>query len=189
MNKGFALIPLLALAACVYQGDENSDNQNVEENNISEQMKAKDATFDGSNASFTVDGKSITLVEGVAETPVENSSAKILTRYLGNQAKGDLNGDGLEDHAFLITQTTGGSGTFYYVAVALKNSDGYKTTNAFFIGDRIEPQSTEIRSEVRELHVYYASRKEGEPMTSQPSEGKVLLLKIAPNGVLEGLMK
>lgn len=186
MNKGFILLLLLTLAACMKQ---DGNNQNFEENNTPRQVTVKNAPFDGRNASFTVDGKSITLVNGVSEMPVENSSAKISTRYLGSPAKGDLNGDGLEDHAFLIAQSTGGSGAFYYVAVALKKDDGYKTTNAFFIGDRIEPQSVEIRSDVEELHVNYADHKPGEPLTSQPSEEKLLLLKVTPNGVLEGVMK
>ncbi len=186
MNKSFILIPLLALTACVNQG---GNNQNVEKKTISQYTKTTNASFDGRNASFTVDGKSVTLVNGASEIPIENSSAKISTRYLGNQAKGDLNGDGLEDHAFLITQTTGGSGTFYYVVVALKNSDGYKTTNAFFIGDRIKPQLIEIRSDVKELHVNYANTKQNEPMTAKPTEEKVLLLKVTQNGVLKGLMK
>jgi hypothetical protein len=149
----------------------------------------EEATFDGRNVSFTVDGKFITLVNGVSETPIANSSARTTTRYFGYEAEGDLDGDGLADHAFLVTQDAGGSGTFYYVVVALKNNEGYTTTNAFFIGDRITPESIEIRSDTRDLRVYYTGRKRGEPMTTPPSEGKVLLLKVTPSGVLEGLMK
>jgi hypothetical protein len=40
-----------------------------------------------------------------------------------------------------------------------------------------------------QLNVNYAARKPGEPMTAQPSEGKVLLLKVTNDGILEGLMK
>ncbi len=151
--------------------------------------QAENQTFDGRNSTFTIDSKSVTLINGVSETPIPNSSAKITTNYFGNEAIGDLNGDGLEDKAFLITQNSGGSGTFFYVVVALKTNSGYKTTNAFFIGDRIAPQSTEIHSDSMELHVNYADRKPGEPMTARASEGKVLLLKVTPAGVLEGLMK
>ncbi len=151
--------------------------------------QVESSVFNGKNSTFTVDGKSVTLINGVSGTAIENSSAKITTQYFGNEATGDLNDDGLEDEAFLITQNSGGSGTFFYVVVALKTNSGYKTTNAFFIGDRIAPQSTEIHSDSMELHVNYADRKPGEPMTARASEGKVLLLKVTPNGVLEGLMK
>ena len=90
--------------------------------------------------------------------------------------------------AFLVTQETGGSGIFYYAVVALKTANGYKTTNAFFIGDRIAPQTTEINTSAKELYVNFAERKPGEPMTAQPSQGATLYLKVTPAGVLEGLM-
>jgi hypothetical protein len=156
---------------------------------VAQQPQTQQQSFDGHNATFTIDGKSVTLVNGSSEQPIEGSSAKVVTHYFGNEAKGDLNGDGMEDQAFLVTQSTGGSGTFYYVVVALKTSDGYKTTNAFLIGDRIAPQATEIRSDSMRLDVNYADRKPGEPMTATPSQGKTLLLKVTDAGVLEGLMK
>jgi hypothetical protein len=87
----------------------------------------------------------------------------------------------------LVTRETGGTGIYYYVVAAIKTANGYKTTNAFLIGDRIAPQGTEIKA--TELHVLYADRKRGEPMSVQPSEGKILLLKVTDQGVLEGLMK
>lgn len=107
--------------------------------------------------------------------------------YFGNEAVGDLNGDGLEDKAFLIVQNSEGSGTFYYAVASIKTESGYKNTNAFLVGDRIAPQSTNIIA--REIHVNYAERRQGEPMTTPPSQGAVLLLKVTPEGVLEGLMK
>lgn len=109
----------------------------------------------------------------------------VTTRYFGNEATGDLNGDGLPDTAFLITQDTGGSGLFYYVVVALQTPSGYTTTNAYLIGDRIAPQSTDISTSTQELEVNYADRMPGEPMTAQPSVGTTLYLKVSPAGVLE----
>lgn len=145
-------------------------------------------SFDPKNSSFKIDSQTIKLNNGKYETYfAPDSVSENITTYFGNEASGDLNGDGLNDIAFLITQSTGGSGLFYYVVVALNSSNGYKTTNAFFIGDRIAPQSTEIKS--GELHVNFAERIKGEPMTSQPDQGAVLLLKVNSQGVLEGLMK
>ena len=40
-----------------------------------------------------------------------------------------------------------------------------------------------------EIQVNYAERKEGEPMSASPTEGATLLLKVTPDGVLEGLMQ
>jgi len=126
----------------------------------------------------------------VSQVPAAPGSASMVTtRYFGNEAVGDLNGDGLADTAFLVSQDSGGSGLFYYVVVALKTPTGYKTTNAFLIGDRIAPQTTEINRSAHELYVNFAERKPGEPMTARPSQGATLALKVTPAGVLEGLMK
>ncbi len=144
--------------------------------------------FDRNNVKVVIEENTITLVNGVAQSQIDpNSASKVTTRYFGNEAYGDLNGDGREDVAFLVTQENGGSGLFYYVVVALQTSEGYKTTNAFYIGDRIAPQNTEIHT--GELHINFAERRPGEPMTAEPSQGAVLVLKVTPEGVLEGLMK
>ena len=104
-------------------------------------------------------------------------------RYFGNDANGDLNGDGKEDIAFLLTQSPGGSGTFYYIAVALKTVDGHKGTNAMFLGDRIAPQTTEIRN--GEIIVNYADRKLDEPMTTAPSVGVSKYFKVVNNRLIK----
>lgn len=187
MNKHELVGPVVLVVLGL--GTSCSANDAVEETASSQQAAAATATFDGRNSSFTVDENLIRLRDGLSETPVENSSAKVVTRYLGNEAHGDLNGDGLTDQAFWVTHSTGGSGTYYYVVVALNLGDRYMTTNAFRVGDRIAPQAIEIHSDAQELHVNFSGRREGEPMTAQTSEGKVLLLKVSPDGVLEGLMK
>ncbi len=136
-------------------------------------------TADGyKNASYSIDGHSVTLVQGYAEEEAAPGSAsKIVTQYFGNEAHGDLNGDGKEDIAFLLTQSGAGSGTFYYAVVALNNGDDtYTGTNAVLLGDRIAPQTTEIHG--AQLVVNYADRAPGEPMTAQPSVGVSKYLKL-----------
>lgn len=136
---------------------------------------------DAQGASYKIEGREISLVNGIAELPVEGSSATSTTRYFGNEAVGDLNGDGKEDVALILTQSSGGSGTFYYVAVALRTDTGYRGTNALLLGDRIAPQTTEIKDAV--VVANYAIRAEGDPMTTKPSIGVSLYAKIM-NGVL-----
>jgi hypothetical protein len=177
------LVIVAALGAC------KPKKQGLGKPRDSEQPEVVKAPFDGANATVTISGKPVTLVKGVAEVPSEKSATVTTTRYIGEEAIGDLDGDGHADRAFWISQDAGGSGTFYYVVAALQNKDGYTTTNAFLVGDRIAPESLEIRSDAHEVHVLYADRKPGEPMITRPSEGKVLLLKVNRDGVLEGLMK
>ena len=126
---------------------------------------------DYKNATYTIDGNQVSLVNGVSEVPAAPDSAAMLTvKYFGNNAAGDLNGDGTDDLAFLITQNGGGSGTFYYVVAALQNANGgYTGTNAVLLGDRIAPQTTEIKDGT--ITVNYTDRRPGQPMTAQPSVG------------------
>lgn len=133
---------------------------------------------DYKDAEFTIDGKRVKLENGVAETETTPGSAsKTVTKYFGNEAKGDINGDGITDLAFLLTQETGGSGTFYYLVAALQGADNrYLGTNAISLGDRIAPQTTEYRD--GGVIVNYAIRKAGEPMTVQPSIGVSKYFKI-----------
>jgi hypothetical protein len=113
----------------------------------------------------------------VSETEAAPGSAsKITTRYFGNEATGDLNGDGLEDMGFLVTQSGGGSGTFYYAVAILQRKTGNEGTNAVLLGDRIAPQSTELRN--GELIVNFADRRPGEAMTTPPSVGVSKRLKV-----------
>lgn len=133
---------------------------------------------DVKNISYSIEGKAVVLKDGVSEvSTLPNSTLKTTTQYFGNDAVGDLNEDGIPDTAFLLTQNTGGSGTFYYVVVALKTSaGGYIGTNAILLGDRIAPQTTEIKDGV--LAVNYAVRNPGEPMTTRPSMGKTMWIKV-----------
>lgn len=133
------------------------------------------------DATYTISGEPVTLVNGVAETEAAPGSAsKIVTRYWGNEVRTDVNADGKEDVVFLLTQETGGSGIFYYAAAALGTETGYEGTHALFIGDRIAPQTTEI-NERGFVVVNYAERLPGESFAIEPSMGKSLYLKFDPD--------
>lgn len=137
------------------------------------------------NATYLIDGREITFVNGVAEEEVmqQGAATKTITRYFGNEAYGDVNGDGVSDTAFLLTQDAGGSGTFYYVAVALKIGDRYRGTNTVLLGDRVAPQPTAIRDGV--IIVNYAERAPGEPMTARPSMGVSKYLRVVDGRLVE----
>lgn len=139
---------------------------------------------DPKNATYQIENNAITLVNGISEiagTP--DSAAKITTRYFGNEVRHDLNGDGREDVAFLMTQNTEGSGTFYYVVASLNTPDGYIGSRGLLLGDRIAPQTTEMSRKTGQTNVIvvnYAERKPGEPFTARPSVGKSMWLLFDP---------
>ncbi|MEI7620594.1 MAG: META domain-containing protein [Candidatus Falkowbacteria bacterium] len=139
--------------------------------------------IDSKDATYLIDGQSITLKGGVSEIEVEpGSSFKKITRYFGNDAKGDLNGDGKEDVAFLLTQDEGGSGTFYYLAVALATEKGYEGVNAVMLGDRIAPQTTEIAD--GRITVNYADRRADEPMIAAPTVAVSKFFKVVDGNLV-----
>lgn len=139
------------------------------------------------NSTYEVEGKNVPLVNGVSEIEAAPGSAtKIVTRFFGNEAFGDLNGDGKEDVAFLITQDGGGSGTFFYLVAALQSEAGYQGTNAIFLGDRIAPQTTQIEN--GRIVVNFAERKSDEPLTAQPSIGTSKQITVLEGKLVEGLV-
>lgn len=137
------------------------------------------------SATYMIDGSAVTLVNGMAESEaVPGAATKTITRYFGNEAYGDVNADGVSDIAFLLSQDRGGSGTFYYVAAALKMGNGYKGTNGVLLGDRVAPQPTEILQD-GEIIVNYAERIPGEPMTARPSVGVSKYLRVVNDQLVE----
>jgi len=138
---------------------------------------------DPKNISYTIDGIPVELKDGVAETEATPGSAsKVITKYFGNEVNKDLNGDGVDDMAFLITQESGGSGTFFYVVAAVNTGNGFVGSSAFLLGDRIAPQTTESGPD-NSIIVNYQVRAPGEPMTAQPSIGKSVTLTLDANSM------
>ena len=139
---------------------------------------------DYKNATYQVEGQPVNLLNGVSEVEsAPGSATKIITRYFGNEAFGDLNGDGKQDVAFLITQEGGGSGTFFYVVVALATDQDYQGTNAVLLGDRIAPQTTSIDNGT--IVVNYADRNPGESFTVQPSVGVSRYFKVVDGKLVQ----
>lgn len=135
------------------------------------------AEADYKNAEYIIDGRSVKLVNGLLEEEeVSGSAGKIITRYFGNDLVVDLNDDGRDDVVFYLTQESGGSGVFYYVAAALNTVSGYLGSQALFLGDRIAPQPIN-KGEGKIVVVNYMDRAKDEPFTTAPSNGKSLWLK------------
>ncbi len=143
-------------------------------------ISARDSVKDYKSATYTVGGERITLKDGIAETEIAPGSAsKTITRYFGNEIQKDLDGDGVEDVMFLITQEGGGTGTFFYAVAGIKTENGYEGSDAIFLGDRIAPQTTESGAG-RSVIVNFADRASGESFDVQPSVGKSVRVLLNP---------
>jgi len=128
-------------------------------------------------ASYVVERQEVRLVDGRSEVQAApGSTTTIKTWVLGKPVYGDLDGDADEDAAVLLVHDPGGSGTFYYVATALNVNGTYRGQNAVLVGDRVAPQSVEIRNGVVITH--YADRRFEEPMTTPPSVSKSKYLAV-----------
>ena len=122
---------------------------------------------DASNATFTFDGESTTLVNGKAEATDAAVGLVTETELLDERAYGDLNGDGKPDAVVLLSQSGGGSGTFVYAAAFVSGPVGYKGSNAIFLGDRIAPQSISLSNNV--ATVKFLDRKPDESFAAEPT--------------------
>lgn len=124
---------------------------------------------DYGNGEYEIEGRRIRLVEGVSKVePAPGSATTIATRSLGNPLRKDLDGDGRPDAVFFLSQETGGSGMFFYVAAALATNEGDVGSKAMLLGDRIAPQAIESgRDNI--VIVHFADRAAGEPLSAAPT--------------------
>lgn len=142
-------------------------------------------TFDNPlGGTYEIDGQDITFTNGTSEQEIAPGSAsRLVSRIFGVPAYADLNNDGKNDAVFFLTQTSGGSGTFFYVAAAINVGEKYKGTNAVLLGDRISPQTINVSGGV--VAVNYAIRGADEPMSVAPSVGVTKYFYIKDGSLIE----
>ena len=130
------------------------------------------AAPDPSNATFTIERDTVTLVNGRAEREAAPGSATKITTTLADQrATGDADGDGRPDTVVVLVYQPGGSGTFYYVAALLNGTGGVTATPAVLLGDRIKV--TGVKFDGRAIQVDLLDRTSGQAMTTPPSVAAV----------------
>lgn len=167
MKKFFIFIIVVAVLVGGYLVVRNisTDNDDVNIQNVNETGTSKP---NPSSATFTLDGESVTLVNGKNATSVSPGNAVMEeTILLDKFAYGDLNTDGKEDTALLLARYGAGSGTFIYMAAYLSGPVNYHGSEAVFIGDRVTPQSISIKSGV--VIVDYLDRKDSQSFADEPT--------------------
>jgi hypothetical protein len=139
---------------------------------IVQQINIPGRIFNPRDATYTIDGQQVQLDNFIKK---DTASVATSVKYFGNEVRVDLNKDGKEDVVFLITEQTGGSGTFYYVVAAIKSNDTYLGSHAYFLGDRIAPQATMVNKD-GSIEVSYADRDIHESYATPPSYAKSVKL-------------
>lgn len=138
------------------------------------------------DATYLIEGKEIKLTNGKIEKNIPlgaTSNMKITVSVFGQPTYTDLNGDGAKDAVLFLYEELGGSGTFFYVVVAVNESGKYIGLNALLLGDRIAPQTIDAMN--GKVAVNYAVRKDTEPMSAQPSIGVTKYVKIEEGKLVE----
>lgn len=124
--------------------------------------------FDPINTRFNINQSDIQLINGYAEQMTSSdTSSKITTQVWGEPKVSDLNADGQRDAVLILSQNTGGSGTFYYLVVAIREGNQYKGSKGVLLGDRIQPQK--IKVVANRVTVEFLERFKGQPYTTSPS--------------------
>jgi hypothetical protein len=138
------------------------------------------------NATYIIEGQKVTLEDGSYEEQIPNSSAVSSTKNFNQPIFGDLNmiSTEPEDATFILEQSSGGSGTFYYVVASISTENGYIGTNGILLGDRIAPQTQDILEDGIIL-VNYADRAEGDSMADSPSVGVSKYFKVEGTELIE----
>lgn len=110
---------------------------------------------DFKEVTFSITGEPVSLEDGVAQVRTNLGGDALTTvRYFGNEVAHDVDGDGVNDWAFLVTQETDAGNEYVYLVAALKRDDGYVGSQAVLIGDNLMPQSTD-KGEGRSVIVNY----------------------------------
>lgn len=135
---------------------------------------------DDLNIEYIIEGSPVALSDGVSRTPAAMGSASAVeTRIVGDGLRKDLDGDGRDDIAHLLTQERGGTGTFYYLVAALSTDAGPAGTQGYFLGDRILIRGLAPGPELS-IEVHFADRRPEDPMSAEPTVQRRLRLMLNP---------
>jgi hypothetical protein len=165
VKKFIIIIIVIGAIVILYTMRDNSPIDNAEKTTTGENSNFQP---NPSNATFLIDGESITLSAGRNERIVAPGSVMTEeTVALDKFAYGDINLDGKSDTVLLLARYGGGSGIFIYAAAFVSGPVTYRGSNAIFIGDRIDPQSISINNGV--VTVNYLDRGPQEAFSTEPT--------------------
>ncbi len=172
---GVVALALIGIGLYQIIGDEREDPSSP----LSIVVPGPTGPIDPMNATYIIEDHPIRLVDGSFTGPSAPGSVSAeIFRVFGEPEYGDLDGDGDDDAAVYLTRSGGGSGTFFYVALALQEDEQYFGTNALYLGDRIAPQDMNIID--GRAVANFADRNPGESFDIPPSRGESVWVHLDP---------
>ncbi len=94
------------------------------------------------------------LTNGVyMEHIIPGAPVTMVVHLPGPIATGDLNGDGVDDAAVILTADPGDSGVFYYLAAVVNEAGQPRHVASVVLGDRIQVKSLSIAAEQVVVHL------------------------------------
>lgn len=161
------LLLLFALAVACSDGDEGAPvgGASVE--------GARNATY---RTEFVRSGE-VTLVDGEHREAAAPGSASQIVIAVQQTAIGDLDGDGTDDAAVILTSSGGGSGTFFTLEALISADGGLVNVAGVLLGDRIRVTSVSIDD--REVFIDLLVRPDGMPFAQPPSQAKTVRYVLA----------
>lgn len=102
--------------------------------------------------------------------------------WLERAAIGDLNGDGQEDAAVIVSQNAGGSGTFSYLNAVLNQGGSPEPVATRELGDRVVINTLQIKAGKIYLDLVSHSPKDA---MAQPTLRKVITYSLQGNNLVE----
>ena len=168
------IIGFLSFKAITKNGMTNSMANSMDGSTVAMHMKNDVLSSWPANATYSVEGDTVTLKDGFYEKPIAPGSvAKTLFRTFGVPTYTDLDGDGDKDAVLFLTKESGNN-TFFYVVAGRNANEKYEGSNALLLGDRVSPLSITAANGV--VIVTFKDRKTGESFMVAPSVEKSFTL-------------
>ena len=145
---------------------------------------------DPMNADYRVEGETVTLTAGRAETVIAGTDSRQITRISGRPVLADLDGDGQAEAVVILLRQNSGTGVFYYLSVstgAVSTDDGVAGQpssagiEAVFLGDRLKLRQLSVKQ--NRIVVQYLDHEAGQAMSDAPALA-VRRVFILENGAL-----
>jgi hypothetical protein len=129
-------------------------------------------TFIQAELTVNIDGESILLEKGENRSPAAPGSASMnITTIHSPFVEADLDGDNDPDAIVVLTRSTGGTGTFYYVCAIPDYENNRLSTDAIFIGDRVSIESITVKANTVSLK--YIDRDLNTSFAQEPTVEKI----------------